>query len=381
MDFSLTPQQDQLRDTIVRFAHNELNRDLIERDQAAAFPHDLWRSCAELGLCALPFSEEYGGSGYDHLSTVIAVEALAYACHDSGLVHALLAHLVSGRALETFGSPELKQRHLPAVCSGEKILAQGATEADSGSDLFSMRTRAVPDADGFVIDGAKMFVSNGPVADLILVLAVTNLERKGFGAHSMLLVERDRSGFSSGRAFPKMGLRTLQNSELVFDACRVPAANLVGKLGQGSIIFTEVMDWERIIFGACHLGTLRRILEACIAFAKERKQFGKQIGKFQAVSSKIARMKMNLELGRLMVHKAAVMKDRGTRAPLEASTVKIFASESLRSAAIDAVQIHGASGYMTETQIERELRDSAASTIYSGKVELNTEIIARLLGL
>ncbi len=381
MDLSITPQQEQLRETITRFARKELNSDLIERDRAAAFPHELWRKCAELGLCALPFAEEHGGSGYDHLSTVIAIEALSYACHDSGLVHALLAHLVSGRALEIFGSPELKQRHFPSICSGEKILAQGATEADSGSDLFSMRTRAVRDDDGYVIDGAKMFVSNGPVADLILALAVTNPKRKGFGAHSMLLVERERPGFSSGSAFEKMGLRTLQNSELIFEACRVPLGNLVGKEGQGSIIFTEVMDWERIVFGACHLGTLSRILEACVAFAKERKQFGQQIGKFQAVSSKIARMKMNLELGRLMVYKAAVMKDRGARAPLEAATIKIFASESLRSAAIDAVQIHGASGYMTETQIERELRDSAASTIYSGTVELNTEIISKLLGL
>ena len=381
MDFAISPQQEQLRDTIIRFARNELNRDLIERDLEGAFPRELWQRCAELGLCALPFAETHGGSGYDRLSTVIAIEALSYACHDSGLVHGLLAHLVSGRALEHFGSPELQERHLPAICSGAKILAQGATEADSGSDLFSMRTRAVRDGDDFVIDGAKMFVSNGTVADLVLVLAITNPERKGFGAHSMLLVERDRPGFSSGSPFSKMGLRTLQNSELIFDACRVPVSNLVGKPGQGSIIFSKVMDWERIVFGACHLGTLQRILEACISYAKQRKQFGKAIGKYQAVSSKIARMKMNLELGRLMVHKAAVLEDQGRRSTMEAATIKVFASESLRSAALDAVQVHGASGYMTETQIERELRDSVASTIYSGTVELNTEIIARLLGL
>jgi alkylation response protein AidB-like acyl-CoA dehydrogenase len=381
MDFSLSPQQEQLRETILRFARKELNADLIERDREATFPRELWRRCAELGLCALPFPEEHGGSGYDLLSTAIAVEALAYACHDAGLVHAILAQIVSGRALQLFGSPELRQRHLPSLCAGEVIVAQAATEADAGSDVFSMRTRAVQDGDDWVIDGTKMFITNGPVADLVLVVAVTNPARKSFGGHSMFLVERDRPGFSAGSAFSKMGLRTLQNSELIFDGCRVPASNMVGKPGQGSVIFTEVMRWERVVFGACHLGSLQRILEACISYARQREQFGQPIGKNQAVSSKIVRMKMNLELGRLMVYKAATMEQQGKRAMLEASTIKIFASESLRSAALDAVQIFGASGYMTETQIERELRDSIAGTIYSGTVELNTVIIGKLLGL
>jgi alkylation response protein AidB-like acyl-CoA dehydrogenase len=381
MDFSLTPQQEQLRDTIVRFARQELNQGLIERDRDARFPADLWRRCAALGLCGLPFPEEHGGSGLDLLSTVLAVEALSWACCDAGLVHALLTQLVSGRALGMFGSRDLLQRHLPAICRGETILAQAATEADAGSDVFAMRTRAVRDGESFVLDGAKMFISNGPVADLVLVLAVTNPARKGFGAHSMLLVERERPGFLAGSPFSKLGLRTLQNSELVFDGCRVPAENLVGKEGQGSVIFTRVMDWERIVFGACHVGALARIVEACTAQARERRQFGEAIGRFQAVSSKIVRMRINLEAARLMVYKAAALEDQGRRATLEASAVKIFASESLRSAALDAVQIFGASGYMTETGIERELRDSIAATIYSGTVEVNAVIIARLLGL
>jgi alkylation response protein AidB-like acyl-CoA dehydrogenase len=232
-----------------------------------------------------------------------------------------------------------------------------------------------------VIDGTKMFISNGPVADLVLVLAVTNPERKGFGAHSLLLVERDRPGFSAGRPFSKMGLRSLQNSELVFEGCRVPAGNLVGKAGQGSVLFHEIMEWERIVFGACHVGTLARLVERCVAQARDRKQFGQPIGRFQAISGKIVQMKVNLELARLMVYKAATLKDQGQRATLEASALKIFASESLRSAALDTVQIHGASGYMTETQLERDLRDSVAGTLYSGTVELNALIISKLLGL
>jgi hypothetical protein len=380
MDFAINPQQEDLRRTIIRFAKKELNRDLVERDRAAAFPIELWRRCAELDLCALPFPEEHGGCNLDFVTTVLAVEALAYACHDSGLVHALLTQLVSGVAINIFGSPALKARHLPAICHGEKIVAQAATEADSGSDVFSMRTRALHQDGAYVLTGNKMFISNGPLADIVLVLALTNPERK-LGAHSMLLVERETPGFSSSRAFDKMGLRTLQNSELVFEECRVPGDNLIGKTGQGGMIFTEVMEWERILFGACHVGTMMRIVELCTAFAKERKQFGQPIGKYQAVSGKIARMKMNLELARLMVLKAAALKDDGRRAALEAAVVKVFGSESLRSASLDAVQIHGASGYMTETQIERELRDSVASTIYSGTVELNTVIISKLLGL
>jgi alkylation response protein AidB-like acyl-CoA dehydrogenase len=381
MDFSITPEQEQLRQTIIGFAKKELNRDLIERDRSAIFVRELWDKCAELDLLALPFPEAYGGCNRDLLTTVLAVEALAYAGHDAGLIHALLTQLVSGLALDLFGSPELKRQHLPAICRGAKIVAQAATEADAGSDVFSMRTRAERADGAYLVTGNKMFISNGPVADLVLVLAVTNPERKTLGAHSMLLVEKHFPGFSSGKPFDKMGLRTLLNSELSFDQCRVPQQNLVGKEGQGGLIFGEVMEWERIIFGACHIGTMMRIVEACTAYAKERKQFGQRIGSFQAVSGKIARMKINLELARLMVHKAAVLKDQGRRAALEAATVKIFASESLKTACLDAVQIHGASGYMTETQLERELRDSVASTIYSGTVELNTLIISRLLGL
>lgn len=381
MDFSLTEQQQQLRQTIIAFAKNELNADIIRRDSEAAFPRDLWRKCAELDIWALPFPEAYGGCNLDLLTTVLSVEALSYACRDSGLVHAILTQLVCGIALNLFGNSKQKESYLPAICRGEKIIAQAATEAEAGSDVFSMRTKAIAQDGSYLLNGNKMFISNGPVADIILVLAVTQLERKGFGAHSMLLVEKHYPGFSSGKPLMKMGLRTLQNSELIFEDCCVPQDNLIGKEGQGGIIFNEVMEWERIIFGACHVGTMLRLCEDCTAYAKDRKQFGQAIGKFQAVSSKIARMKMNIELARLMVYKAAVLKDQGSRAALEAATIKVFASESLKNASLDAVQIHGAYGYMTESEVERELRDSIASTIYSGTVELNTLIISKLLGL
>jgi alkylation response protein AidB-like acyl-CoA dehydrogenase len=179
----------------------------------------------------------------------------------------------------------------------------------------------------------------------------------------------------------KMGLRTLQNCELIFDGCTVPSTNLIGKEGQGALMFNEIMEWERILYGACHVGTMMRISETCVRYARERKQFGQPIGKFQSVANKIAKMKVNIELAKLMVYKAALMKDKRKRATMEASIIKVFASESLKSACLDAVQIHGAYGYMTEFEIEKDLRDSIASTIYSGTSEINTMIIAKLLGL
>ena len=382
MDFSITPQQEQMCEAIVAFARGELNHGVVERDREGTFPFDLWRKCAERDLCALPFPEEYGGCGQDLLTTALCVEALAYGCEDSGLVHAILTQLVAGIGLDLFGGPELKRAHLPAICRGTRIAAQAATEADAGSDVFSMHTRAALQEDGtYRLDGTKMYVSNGPVADLVLVLATTDPEHRGLGAHSLLLVEKETPGFSARAPLSKMGLRTLQNSELVFDGCRVPGGNLVGKDGQGGLLFHEIMERERILFGASHVGTLLRVIDRCTAHARQRKQFGGPIAKHQAVSSKIVRMKMNAELGRLMVQKAASLKDQGRRATMEAATIKIFASESLRQACLDAVQIHGAMGYMTETQVERDLRDSVAGTIYSGTVELNSMIIGRLLGL
>ncbi|MCX5747659.1 MAG: acyl-CoA dehydrogenase family protein, partial [Proteobacteria bacterium] len=305
--FTCTEQQDQWRTTIVEFARAQLNAGIIQRDHEAVFSQAQWRKCAALGLCGLPFPEVYGGGDLDFLSTVLSVEALAYACHDAGLVHAILTQLLTGISIRIFGSDEQKQRYLPPLCDGTKIVAQAATESDSGSDVFAMRTRAER-GDGYVLNGSKFFISNGPNADFVLVLAATADTAKH---HSMFIVERAFPGFRAGKPLMKMGLRTLLNSELVFEDCHVPLANLVGKEHQGSVIFGEAMEWERILIAAAHLGTMRRVHESCTAYAKSRHQFGQAIGKFQAVSTKIARMQMNAELARLMVYKAASLKDAG----------------------------------------------------------------------
>lgn len=381
MDFSINEEQSLLCDVIVDFSKNRLNGGVAERDREASFPEDLWAECGKMNLFSVPFAENHGGCGSDYLTTVLCVEALSYACRDSGLVHSILTQVMCGIVLDIYGSKEQKQKYLPRICTGASIAAQAATEADAGSDVFSMRTNAVKKGDSYVLNGTKMYISNGPIADVILVLALTNPKRKGFASHSMFLVEKGNQGFSTGNAMMKMGLRTLQNSDMSFTDCAVPLNNLVGKEGQGSFIFNEIMEFERIIFAACHVGVMKRIIEDCTEHAKEREQFGQNIGKFQLVANKIARMKMKVELARLMVLKAAHLKDNKGHATMEASTLKVFASESLKETCLDAIQIHGAYGYMSESEIERELRDSIASTIYSGTVEVNTMIIAKLLGL
>lgn len=381
MDFSLKEQQQHLQKTIIAFARKELNEGITLRDQQGKFPYELWRKCSNMDMMALPFPEAYGGCGMDFLTTVLSVEALAYGCKDSGLVHAIIVQLTMGMLLYLFGNEEQKRNYLVPICRGEKIAAQATTEAEAGSDVFSMRTKAEKKDDNYIIEGCKMFISNGSVADSVIVLALTDKKRKTLGTHSVFIVDKECNGLNRGKPMEKMGLRTLQNCELIFDGCTVPSTNLIGKEGQGALMFSEIMEWERILYGACHVGTMMRISETCVRYARERKQFGQPIGKFQSVANKIAKMKVNIELAKLMVYKAAFMKDKRKRATMEASIIKVFASESLKSACLDAVQIHGAYGYMTEFEIEKDLRDSIASTIYSGTSEINTMIIAKLLGL
>jgi len=381
MDFSFTQEQREFRKAVIDFARRELNTGIAERDRACTFPRDLWEKCAGMGLMALPFPESFGGSGHDFVTTVAVYHALGYACKDSGLVHALASQLVSGVQILLFGNDEQKARLLPDLASGKLIYAQAITEPGSGSDAFAMRTNAVKEGDGYLLNGTKTFISNGPICDRALIFAVTAPLKRTLAGFSCFLVSRDDAGFSTGKPMEKMGLRTLANGELVFSDCRIPASSLIGREGQGSILFSEAMEWERTLIPACLLGNLERVLEETIRYAKAREAFGKPISDFQAISHKIATMKMNVELGRLALFNAASLKTRRKRAALETSVAKLFISESLKQACLDAIQIRGGYGYMSEYETERDLRDSIASTIYSGTSEMQANIIARLAGL
>jgi alkylation response protein AidB-like acyl-CoA dehydrogenase len=382
MDFTLTEEQRLLSENIVRFAQNELNEGLRERDRLQEFPHELWLKCGEMGLQGLPVPEEYGGAGCDPLSVAIALEAFGYGCRDGGLVFAVCAHLLACVVpIWKHGSEEQKRTLLPRLCNGTLIAVNGMTEPSTGSNAFAMTTKAVPDGDGFRLNGAKTFSSNGPVADIALIYALTD-EKKGYhGGVSAFLVERETKGFSTGQKFEKLGLRTCPIGELVLEDAFVPASSVLGGVGGGSAIFTQSMDWERACLGASHVGTMRRLLEESIAQARTRSQYGQVIGKFQAISHRIADMKVRLEASRLLAYRAASRLEKARDAALDASIAKLFVSESLVQSALDSVQILGGYGFMADYDAERVLRDSIGSRLYSGTSEIQRNIIARWLGL
>jgi alkylation response protein AidB-like acyl-CoA dehydrogenase len=382
MDFSLTEEQQILRQNIIRFARETLNAGVIERDRDQVFSRELWKKCGEMGLQGLPVPEEYGGSGLDPLSCAVALEALGYGCHDGGLVFSLNAHLLSCVVpLWQNGNEEQKKRFLPKLCNGDLVGVHAMTEPGSGSDAFALRTRAKRDGDGFRLNGAKTFITNGPIADLVIVFAVTDAEKGYHGGITAFIVEAGAPGFQASQKFEKMGIRTSPICELVFEDVYAPACAILGGVGGGSALFTQAMDWERICLFASHVGAMERLLETSVAYARTRKQFGQSIGKFQAVSHSIADMKVKLEAARLLIYKGASRLGKAKSVSLDAAIAKLFVSESLVETALGTVQIHGGYGYMTDYEVERALRDAIGSTIYSGTSEMQRNIIARWLGL
>jgi len=381
MDLSLTKDQVLFKKSIIEFARKELNGNLIENDEKGNFALENWKKCADMDILSLQCPNEYGGCKENLLTTLLAIEGLSYACRDSGLVHALITQLCCIIQFVLFGSESQKQKYLAKISRGEKIAAQAITEPEAGSDVISMQAEAVKSGDHYILNGSKTFISNGPLADIVMVFALTNPKRRKFGGMSCFIVEKDMDGFARGKPLDKMGLRTMHNGELFFDNCRIPCDNLLGHGGQGMVIFGEVIEWERALMCAAHLGTMQRILESCIQYAKTRRQFGQPIGKFQSISNKISDVKVNLELGKLILYKMAWLKDQKKRATMETSIGKLFISESLKKACLEAIQIHGGYGYMKEYEIERELRDSIAATIYSGTSELQRNIISSITGI
>jgi len=266
-------EQTALIESLVKFARNELNDRVEEGDRSREFPWEGWRKCAGMQIQALPFPPEYGGCGADFSTTVLSLNALGYACKDAGLVHAIATQLLCGIQLCEFGSDELKARYLPELCAGTEVFCQAITEPGSGSDAMAMRTRAVRDGDAYTLDGTKTFITNGPIADVALVFAVTNPATARLMGITCFVLEQGTPGYERCPPLQKMGLNTLQNGELVLDGCPVLEDHVLGREGQGAIIFHESMEWERILLPAAHLGTLRRVLETTVEYAKQREAF------------------------------------------------------------------------------------------------------------
>lgn len=382
MDFSLTEDQRLFRKEIIRFAEKELNEGAQERDRDQAFPRELWLKCGEMGLQGLPVDEAYGGVGADPLTTAVALEALGYGCHDGGLVFSICAHLLACVVpVWKHGSKAQKDRYLPGLCSGTLIAVNGMTEPTSGSDAFSMATRAVRDGGGFRLSGTKVFSSNGPVADVAVVYAATDPDRGYLGGVTAFLVDRDTPGFRAGQKFEKIGLRSCLIGELVLEDAYVPETAVLGSVGAGGTIFTHSMEWERICLVASHVGTMERLLDQAVEYARTRAAFGQKIGKFQAVAHRIVDMKVRLEAARLLTYKAASRLEKARDVAVDASVAKLFVSEALVTSALDTVRVFGGYGLMAEYEVERALRDSIASTIYSGTNDMQRNIVARWLGL
>ena len=382
MDLTLSAEEVDLRERIVRFAQKELSSEALGRDRMHAFSRELWDKCGGMGLTGLPVPEEYGGANLSPLSCAIALEALGYACTDGGLAFSVCAHLLACVVpIWKHGSEEMKRRYLPDLCSGRLIATNAMTEAQTGSDPFAMATHAERDGDGFRIHGTKMFCSNGPIADLAVVYAVTDKSKGYHGGITAFLIPTGTPGFRVGQVFEKMGLRTSPISELILDDVLVPDDNIIGKPGSGAPIFAESMDWERALLGACHIGTMQRLLEGSIRYSRTRRQFGQLICKNQAVSHKVADMKVRLEAARWLIFRAASSLEESREAGLHAAIAKLFVSEAFVDSARTAIQLMGGYGYMVESEVERVMRDALGSTIYSGTSEMQRNIVTRWLGL
>jgi alkylation response protein AidB-like acyl-CoA dehydrogenase len=378
MDFSLSAGQQRWHDGAVEFAREQLTDDLNDRDDRCLFWNEGWKRCAAFGLQGLPVTKDFGGQGLDLPETIAAMEGLGYGCRDNGLIMALNACLWTVvLPVARFGTDAQKQRYLTALCSGDLIGANCASEPEAGSDIFSMTARAELRDDGtWLVNGRKTWVTAGPIADLFTLYAVTDPGRGILGI-SAFLVEKGTPGFRVVREIPKMGLRTVPMGELAFEDCVLPADSLLGRRGWGAQVFNASMEWERGSILAAAVGTMRRQLEMCIEHARKRNQFGKPIGKFQSVSNRIVDMKIRLETCRPLVYKIGWLRSQGQDATQDAALAKLHVSESYVQNSLDSVRIFGASGYTNDLGLERELRDSVGSLIFSGTNDIQRVIIAQ----
>lgn len=370
MDFNWTSEQKEYRQEILNFAKENLNN----KECLEFFSKNMWKKVADFGLLGLTIGEEYGGLGESYETAALVFETLGYACKNNGFVFVLNNHIwVSENIIYLYGNKELKDKYIPKMITGEQIGAIAITEANAGSDAHSMCTTAIEDGDSYILNGSKMFISNGPIADVLVVFAVT--QKEPVKKMTAFVVEKNFVGVECGKNIEKLGLNSCPTSEIVLNNVRVPKENIIGKLNGGSNIMTAAIEWERCYEFAPHVGTMQRIMEECIIQAKGRKQFGKTIGDNQAISHKIAEMQVGIEMARLMLYKIAWLKDNNRNAYLESSIFKLFVSENYIRTCRDAIQIFGAYGYTKEYDVEREFRDALACSIYSGTNEMQKNTI------
>lgn len=381
VDFDWSSEQLALKVSVEDFARRELSAPFDQAERDGLLVRESWRRCAQFGILGLAIPQEYGGSGLDPLSTALALEGLGHVCRDNGLLFALNAQMWAVQApLLRFGSPEQRERYLPRLVRGEWIGAHGMTEPGSGSDSFALTTTARRDGDGYVLAGSKTFVSNAPDADVLLIFATSD-PRRGFMGISAFLVDRDAPGLRVGQPIEKMGLRTAPMAEVFLEECRVPVGQRLGREGNGGTIFKHSMTWERCCILAPCLGTMAWHVERAVDYANTRRAFGHSIGTYQAISHRIAEMRVRLEAARFLLYRAAWQVARGDAAAAEIAMAKLAVSEGFVQSSLDVIQIYGGYGYAAEYGFERDLRDAIGSRIYSGTSEIQRELVAQATGV
>jgi alkylation response protein AidB-like acyl-CoA dehydrogenase len=381
MDFGWSDEQLEYKSKVTAFAQTELNDDPFERDRQGLFNREGWQKCADFGLIGLPFPKQYGGSEADILQTLLAMEGMGYGTRDLALIFGMNAQMWSVQMpILAQGSAAQKEKYLTGMINGSIIGGHCMSEPTSGSDAYSLKATAEHCNGGYLLNGSKTFITNGPDSDVFLVFANT-APGKGMWGVTAFLVERGTPGLEVSDTIDKMGLRTIHMGSIELKDCYIPQENRLGSEGSGAKMFSSSMEWERSCILASQIGAMERQLEESVAFAKERQQFNQPISSFQSVSNRIVDMKVRLETARLMLYKVAWLKSKGKPAVMEATIAKLYLSECFLESSLDAVRLFGARGYLTDYGIERDLRDSIGGLTYSGTNDIQRNIIARMLGL
>ncbi|MEH7222207.1 acyl-CoA dehydrogenase [Bacillus sp. JJ1566] len=377
MYFKLSEEHEMIRKMVRDFAKNEVAPTAAERDEEERFDREIFDKMAELGLTGIPWPEEYGGIGSDYLAYCIAVEELSRVCASTGVT--LSAHTsLAGWPIYKFGSEEQKQKYLRPMAQGEKIGAYGLTEPGSGSDAGGMRTTARLEGDHYVLNGSKIFITNGGIADIYVVFALTDPSSKHKGT-SAFIIESDFPGFSVGKKEKKMGIRSSPTTEIMFEECRVPKENLLGEEGEGFKIAMMTLDGGRNGIAAQAVGIAQGALDAATEYAKERVQFGKPIAAQQGVGFKLADMATSVEAARLLTYQAAWLESEGLPYGKESAMSKLFAGDTAMKVTTEAVQVFGGYGYTKDYPVERYMRDAKITQIYEGTQEIQRLVISRML--
>ncbi len=374
MDFALSPKHEMLRTMFREFAEKEIAPIAAEIDETMEFPYNTVKKMAELGFMGIPFPKEYGGAGAGDLAYIIAVEEISRICASHGVTLSVHVSLCSWPIFK-FGNQAQKEKYLTPLASGKKLGAFGLTEPNAGTDASNQQTRAVLDGNEYVLNGSKIFITNGSIADIYVVQAVTD-PGKGLKGISSFIVEKGTPGFTFGKKENKMGIRGSVQTELIFQDCRIPKENLLGQEGDGFKIAMQALDGGRIGVGAQALGIAQAALEEAVKYSKERIQFNKPIANNQAIQWMIADMATEIDAARFLVYRAAWLKENNKPYSKEAAMAKLFASETAMRASHKAVQIHGGYGFIKEYRVERLMRDAKITEIYEGTSEVQRMVIA-----